>query len=265
MNVERYKADDLKPLFERRGVLLLAELKRALGTDVDMTVFRKLKQLSYRTSYSHGGRYYTLDEIAEFDERGLWSRNGVWFSQHGTLLATLEAFISKAEGGFFAHELRDQLHVEVKESLLRLAKKKRVHREPWDRRYLYCAADVATRRKQILKRRSLMLGEGKRTAGSGSGVGTESVSDEVKAALVLFVSLLDERQRRLYAGLEALRIGRGGDQQVADLLGLHPQTVARGRHALLEQDIDTERVRHAGGGRKPVEKKRRRSSRRSRS
>jgi len=39
-------------------------LKQALGTEADATVFRKLAELSYRTSYSHRGRFYTLDEIA---------------------------------------------------------------------------------------------------------------------------------------------------------------------------------------------------------
>ncbi|MEO6598003.1 MAG: hypothetical protein ABIP94_24940 [Planctomycetota bacterium] len=55
----------------------------------------------------------------------------------------------------------------------------------------------------------------------------EAVSADANAALILFVSQLDEKLRRLYAGLEALRIGRRGDQRIADLLGLHPQTVAK--------------------------------------
>ncbi len=256
MNVERYKAAGLKPLFERRGILTMSELKKALGTDVDMTVFRKLKQLSYRTSYSHGGRYYTLEAVAAFDEHGLWCRKGVWFSRHGTLLATLETFVNEAEAGHFVDELRRQLHVEVKESLLRLAKKGRVHREKCDARYLYCATNVATRRRQLRRRRTEVSIQAQEAAAEGAEL--KKVSDEVKAALVLFLSLLDEKQRRLYAGLEALRTGRGGDQQIAELLGMHPQTVAKGRHELLEQDVDAERVRRLGGGRKPTEKKRRR-------
>ena len=43
---------------------------------------------------------------------------------------------------------------------------------------------------------------------------------------------------------------------MAELLGLDVSTVARGRKELIEQDVDTERVRKAGGGRHPVEKKR---------
>jgi hypothetical protein len=262
MNVERYKASDLKSLFKRRGILLMSEMKKALGTQVDMTVFRKLKDLSYRTSYSHGGRYYTLEEVAQFDERGLWNRRGIWFSRHGTLMATLEAFASEAEAGCFADELREQLHVEVKESLLRLVQKERVHREMVSGRYLYCATEPATSRRQLRKRRTQT-----RILSSGvdgeAGLEPGQVPDEVKAALLLFMSLLDEQQRRLYAGLEALKIGSGGDRQIAELLGLHPKTVAKGRHELLEQDIEVQRIRRPGGGRKSVEKKRRRSSRRS--
>jgi len=51
--------------------------------------------------------------------------------------------------------------------------------------------------------------------------------DELKAAIVLFYSLLDERQQRLYAGLEAMKVGHGGDAQVAELLDIDPGTVAR--------------------------------------
>ena len=52
--------------------------------------------------------------------------------------------------------------------------------------------------------------------------------DELRAAIILFYSLLDERQRRLYAALESLKIGHGGDRRIAELLGLDAGTVARG-------------------------------------
>ena len=74
---------------------------------------------------------------------------------------------------------------------------------------------------------------------------------------MLFSSLLDERQRRLYAGLESLKFGRGGDRRLAELLQLDPGTVARGRKQLLAQDVEWARVRKPGAGRKPVEEKRR--------
>jgi hypothetical protein len=97
------------------------------------------------------------------------------------------------------------------------------------------------------------------------GPGIRLVPDELKAAIILFYSLLDEQQKRLYAGLESLKLGHGGDRKMAELLGLDVGTVARGRQQLLAHDVEIERVRKAGAGRPAVEKKRRASSRESKS
>jgi hypothetical protein len=49
----------------------------------------------------------------------------------------------------------------------------------------------------------------------GESLVGENLPPELKAAMILFFSLLDERQRRLYAGLEAHKLGYGGDRKVA--------------------------------------------------
>ena len=72
----------------------------------------------------------------------------------------------------------------------------------------------------------------------------------------MFYSLLDEQQRRLYAGLEALKFGHGGDRKMARLLGLDPDTVAKGRQQLLHGEVLSDRIRKPGAGRPSVEKKR---------
>ena len=65
---------------------------------------------------------------------------------------------------------------------------------------------------------------------------------------------------RLYAGLEAMKVGHGGDAQVAELLDIDPGTVTQGRQELLAGDIESGRVRRpAGGGRR--QKKRPRGDR----
>ena len=61
----------LRQHLRRHKISELVDLKRALGTDTDLTVFRKLKQLGYHASYTHRGRFYTLAEIARFDEAAL--------------------------------------------------------------------------------------------------------------------------------------------------------------------------------------------------
>ena len=81
-------------MLRKQTVASLPDVLVALGPRVSRrTAFRKLKDLDARTSYSHRGGYYTLDELADFDERGLWSFAGVSFSRAGTLVATAEAFV----------------------------------------------------------------------------------------------------------------------------------------------------------------------------
>jgi hypothetical protein len=52
--------------------------------------------------------------------------------------------------------------------------------------------------------------------------------------LRVFLSRLSYEQRRLYAAVESNRLGRGGVSRVADVMGLCPATIARGRHELAD-------------------------------
>src|SRR6202020_2147405 len=110
----------LRQHLRRNKIADLPELKRVLGTDTDLTVFRKLRQLQYLASYTHRGRFYTLAEIARFDDRGLWSHESVWFSRYGTLLAPLETFVNQSAHGYYAQELADAVHVEGQRPLAHL-------------------------------------------------------------------------------------------------------------------------------------------------
>jgi hypothetical protein len=74
----------------------------------------------------------------------------------------------------------------------------------------------------------------------------------------LFMSRLDEQQRRWYAALEAKKLGHGGATLLAKVTGLSVETIRRGRDELENDLADRphDRVRKPGGGRQPVEKKR---------
>ena len=79
--------------------------------------------------------------------------------------------------------------------------------------------------------------------------------NELKAAIIIFFSILNEKQRRLYAGLESLKIGRGGDKIISDLLGINIKTVNKGKKELLGDTIKIDTIRDSGGGRKKTQKK----------
>ena len=52
--------DRLRGLFAKRLIATMDMLKKTVGTVADLAVFRKLRELDYCTSYSHRGRFYTL-------------------------------------------------------------------------------------------------------------------------------------------------------------------------------------------------------------
>jgi hypothetical protein len=249
MRPPTFSSDSLRKLLLHDKIATLPDLKRALGTEVDLTVFRKLKELDYLTSYSHRGRFYTLREVVRFGVDGLWSCDPAWFSRYGTLLATAEAFIRSSAAGYFAEELSAILHVATQDVLRQLVQQNRIARELISGLFLYTAIDSATRQRQRLTRRS---SRSIPTVVDASRL--EVPPDEMRAAIILFYSLLDEQQRRLYAGLESMKLGHGGDSVLAEFLGLDPHAIARGRRQLLDRDVEVDRTRQSGAGRKAVEK-----------
>ena len=242
MRTAEFSAGTLQRLLEQQKVCTLEQLADALGTRSRVTLFRKLAELSYLTSYSHRGKYYALQSSCQFDANGLWSHEGIWFSTHGTLLETCRRLVERAPAGYSANELDRALHVQTRQTLLHLLQKRRIGREKLGGLLIYLALERTERERQISARRGI--------AQVGTGVVSEDVlAHEVRAATILFSRLLDERQRRLFAGLEAMKVGRGGAARVSALLGMDPHTVAKGRLELLRKDIDPTRVRKAGGGR----------------
>jgi hypothetical protein len=250
MKQEQYDPQSLADLLKRKKVSTLAEMKTALGTTSQMTVFRKLKELGYLTSYSHRGKFYTLEKIPRFDSRGLWAYRDIWFSQLGNLVVTVEFFVTKSEGGYFVCELDKILHVSTKKVLQNLVAEERLRREKVSGWYLYCSPDASTCREQLRARKileaELMLAHGLRDL--------QVSPDELKAATILVYSTLDEKQRRQCAGLESLRLGYGGDRKIANLLGMNVHTVAKGRKELLQEDLDMNRIRRPGAGRRSIKK-----------
>ena len=76
---------------------------------------------------------------------------------------------------------------------------------------------------------------------------------EVEAAMKKFYSRLNEKDRRRYAGIEVLKLGRGGRNCIARILGCSRRTVSKGAKevsGLTGKEV-YERIRKPGGGRKP--------------
>jgi hypothetical protein len=252
MKTPKYHLQTLYEFFGKHKVITFDQLKKALGSPARCTVFRKLGELEYLSSYSHRGKFYTLKSIARFTPLGLWSYRSVWFSRFGNLLQTAEALVRDSKAGYTAAELKEIVHVKTKHALTQLIRNGRLQREQFDSVYVYISVDSNVACKQRKARKILA----KQSSVDFIVANPDLAVEEAKAIVFLFYSMLDERQRRIYAGLESLKLGHGGDAHIASLLGLDPHTVARGRQELINRDLSPTRVRAAGGGRLSVEKKR---------
>jgi len=139
------------PFFEKK-ILTKAELLKISGCS-NMTLFRRLSEHGYYTSYNFNNRYYTIAEVAQFDRLGLWEYHQVRFSKQGTLKATIRHFVATSEMGYSANDLAQLLGVRVASLLLPLTNEGLIVRENFGG-WLYFSSDPRQREQQINRRRS---------------------------------------------------------------------------------------------------------------
>lgn len=68
---------------------------------------------------------------------------------------------------------------------------------------------------------------------------------------LIFYKNLSEKDKRLFAAVEAIRIGYNGVAEVSERLGIHKHTIRKGKKELLSENLlPSDRIRKKGGGRK---------------
>ena len=119
-----------------------------------MTVFRALKKQGYHTSYNHNASYYTLADVPEFDDWGLWAYRDVRFSRFGSLPDTLVALVERAPAGLTCDELEHRLQTRVANLLSRLVQHRRLQCQRLQgRQVVYLGHESKQGRQQLEKRR----------------------------------------------------------------------------------------------------------------
>lgn len=142
----------LAHLFNTHCILTIKQLQEHVGRS-RRTLFRDMSQLVSLSSYTHAGKYHTLESIAQFNSDGLWFYEGVGFSQHGTLKLTLIHKICGSPAGYTHEELSRLLRIRVHDSLRVL-----VHSEKIQRRsllegvYVYLSHDDQILQQQFNQR-----------------------------------------------------------------------------------------------------------------
>lgn len=248
--MEDLKKQRIRELVLRKKIVTLDELKGHVHNNVTMTIMRKLKELSYLSSYSHRGKYYTLVSIPKFSELGLWSYKSVHFSKYDTLINTCLQIVTNSQSGYSIKELDEVLQVSTRLSALNLYKEGKLFRASFAEEQVYFSSNNQFRKSQITLRESQYTNR----VFSVGRLSPQIITEELKAAIILFYSTLNEKQRRLYAGLESVKIGYGGDKLLSSLLQISPETVSKGRQELASGNFQQEGIRKSGAGRPGIKK-----------
>ncbi len=153
----------LRRFFRKHRVAELSELFRLLGTRSRMSVFRRLKAIGYLSSFNHAGRYYTLADVPQFDQWGLWFHRQAGFSRAGTLKATVVELVEGSATGMTPKELLGLLKLPVANTLYntlhQLRHEAQLQRQELVGYPLYLSADPETANKQLMERRQAIRHE----------------------------------------------------------------------------------------------------------
>ncbi len=145
--------------FKKEKVVTVVVLAAWLSCSI-VTARRRLKAWSAYTSYNHNGRYYTLPEIAEFDDNGLWRHQGVFFSKHGNLKQTLVHLVTHSVQGLSGAELGELLGLQPRSFLSHFRDHPALYRESLAGRWIWFAANPKTRERQKQSRLARVVAKG---------------------------------------------------------------------------------------------------------
>ena len=203
--------------FKKQKIVTIDLLASWLSCSV-VTARRRLNAWRAYTSYNRNGRYYTLPEIAQFDDMGLWRHQGAFFSKHGNLKQTLVHLVVHSVQGLSGAELGEILGLQPRSFLSHFRDHHAIYRENMMGRWIWFTADPGIREQQMQAR----LAE---------GVARESRMPSDMEAVMILVDLIDHPQsdveqiaRRLKS--KDIDIDVTAIRQLLDHHGLLKKTVA---------------------------------------
>jgi len=116
----------------------------------------KVKQWRAYTSYNQNGKYYTLPQIPQFDQYGLWRYKNVGFSKYGNLKKTIIHLVTASPAGLSGRQLGEILGLLPQSFLHHFRECPGIYREKHDGVFVYFSNVDDLCEKQVHQRSSLV-------------------------------------------------------------------------------------------------------------
>ena len=155
MKAFRDAASSVLRRWRRQKVITLPQLCQGLQTSV-RTVRRRLKEWQALASFNHNSRFYTLPDLPQFDEHGLWFYRDIGFSRQRHLPQTIVALVRQSPAGLTAAELGQSLRLDPRSFLWPFHEHPALQREKYQGHFVYFAAEAALATGQKAARRAAL-------------------------------------------------------------------------------------------------------------
>ncbi len=141
--------------FEKLKVFSIGELSSVLTCSISNARL-KIKHWQAYTSYNQNGKYYTLPQIPQFDQYGLWRYKDVGFSKYGNLKKTIIHLVTASPAGLSGRQLGEILGLSPQSFLHHFRECPGIYREKHDGVFIYFSDVDDICEKQVQQRSSLI-------------------------------------------------------------------------------------------------------------
>jgi len=154
MPITKFKIEFTRATIKKEKIFTLKRIVSILECS-SRTAQTKLKLWKTYTSYNQNGKYYTLPEIPEFNQHGLWQYKNVAFSKHGNLKKTIVHVVSVSPAGLSGKQLGEILGLSPQSFLHHFRQCPGIHREKHDGVFIYFSDVDEVYEKQLQERTSV--------------------------------------------------------------------------------------------------------------
>lgn len=147
------KKQNVRKFIRDQGICTVADVMGEFKI-TRSTAFRYLQDDRFLTSINNRGKSHIEITGITFNRYGLFKRDGKVFSINGNLLQTVVALISNSSEGMRASEVSRLVGTNAYIQCQTLCRDKLISRQKEGRGYCYFSADAATRKQQLIIKKS---------------------------------------------------------------------------------------------------------------
>jgi hypothetical protein len=117
----------------------------------EATLRRDIRQIKGITSYTHQGRFVTLEDIPKYNKNSIWFYRRVGFTKHKSSLELIVSLINSSKEGLSRDQIQEILKIQIFQQIQTLLKRDELFRCKIGSRYIYLPEELAKNKKKRLQ------------------------------------------------------------------------------------------------------------------